>query len=136
MLLSNHSSEYPFPSIEIESNQTIDLIINNIDYTSHPFHLHGHHVWILKQGNANDGYLNQSIPLNVTNALYRDTFTVNPFSFIIVRFKADNPGIWMMHCHNDWHLQLGMATVFLESKQSIRQLYARTNFVPSTCQHH
>jgi iron transport multicopper oxidase len=126
--------------IQIENNQIIDLIINNIDYSSHPFHLHGHHVWILKQGNTNDGYLNQSIHYNITtNTIYRDTFTVNPFSHIIIRFKANNPGIWMMHCHNDWHLQLGMALVFIESKQLIQQFYSNQYFInsiPSTCQHH
>jgi len=24
----------------------------------------------------------------------------------------DNPGQWMLHCHNTYHLETGMATVF------------------------
>ena len=32
-----------------------------------------------------------------------------PCGWTVVRFKATNPGMWMMHCHIDWHLTLGMA---------------------------
>ena len=45
---------------KLKINQIIDVVINNIDYASHPFHLHGHHVWLLAQGNkSNEGYFNQ-----------------------------------------------------------------------------
>jgi FtsP/CotA-like multicopper oxidase with cupredoxin domain len=27
-----------------------------------------------------------------------------------IAFDANNPGTWMLHCHNAWHLQAGMAT--------------------------
>lgn len=26
-------------------------------------------------------------------------------------FDADNPGQWMIHCHNTYHAEAGMATV-------------------------
>ncbi|CAF2663801.1 unnamed protein product [Rotaria sp. Silwood2] len=129
--------------INIDSDEIIDVIINNIDYGSHPFHLHGHHAWLLASGQARDGYFNESTRINIVyntiNPVYRDTYTVNPFSYIVFRFKADNPGIWMMHCHNDWHLQLGMALVFVESPQKVKDYYFNHNSksnIPSHCQHH
>jgi len=29
-----------------------------------------------------------------------------------IRFVANNPGLWAFHCHIDWHMTIGMATVF------------------------
>jgi iron transport multicopper oxidase len=130
----NYSSTF-----QISNNQIIDVIINNIDYDSHPFHLHGHHVWILSQGNASDGYFNQTTLNHFTNPTYRDTFTVNPYSYILFRFKTDNPGLWMIHCHNDWHLQLGMAAIFIESPQLIKKYYSNNNLthqIPFQCLYH
>ncbi|CAF0815586.1 unnamed protein product [Adineta steineri] len=75
----------------------------------------------------------------IKNPIYRDTFTINPYSYVIVRFKADNLGIWMLHCHNDWHLQLGMATVIVESPTYIKEFYTKLNLInqiPIQCQHH
>ncbi|CAF4451949.1 unnamed protein product, partial [Adineta steineri] len=74
-----------------------------------------------------------------TYPIYRDTFTVNPYSYLVFRFKANNPGIWMLHCHNDWHLQVGMALLFIESSQLIKQYYLKnnlTNSIPKQCYHY
>ncbi|CAF0727235.1 unnamed protein product [Adineta steineri] len=141
---NSSSAQLSWPlTISIETNDIIDIIINNIDYASHPFHLHGHHVWILAQGNSSQGYFNQStynnIIYNEQNPIYRDTFTVNPYSYLVFRFKANNPGIWMLHCHNDWHLQVGMALIFIESSQLIKQYYLKnnlTNSIPKQCYHY
>ena len=127
LLSSKSASSLSSSSSQIESDDIVDVIINNIDFASHPFHLHGHHVWLLAMGKAGDGYFNEStrtnIVYNTIDPIYRDTYTVNPFSYLVFRFQADNPGIWMMHCHNDWHLQIGMALVFVESPQKIKNYY-------------
>jgi len=36
---------------------------------------------------------------------------VRPDEEIAVSFWADNPGQWMFHCHNTYHLEAGMATL-------------------------
>ena len=143
VLLLN-ASEVSWPTmVRIEENEVLDVIINNIDFAPHPFHLHGHHVWILAQGKSNELYFNQStfnqIAYNEENPVYRDTFTVNAFSYLAFRFKADNPGVWMMHCHNDWHLQIGMALIFVESAEQVKAFYQTRNFtalIPSQCRTH
>jgi FtsP/CotA-like multicopper oxidase with cupredoxin domain len=31
-----------------------------------------------------------------------------PFSgYVRLRFRANNPGFWLFHCHFDWHLPIG-----------------------------
>ena len=143
-ILFSNSDEITWPAtVKICHDEIVDIVINNIDYAPHPFHLHGHHVWVLSQGNTSHGYVNKTtfkyLSYNEINPIYRDTFTVNPRSYIVFRFKADNPGIWMMHCHNDWHLQVGMALVFIESHQTIRNYYFQqnlTNYIPYQCLFH
>ena len=35
-------------------------------------------------------------------------------SWIVIRFADQNPGVWMMHCHIDWHQRQGLGMVFNE----------------------
>jgi FtsP/CotA-like multicopper oxidase with cupredoxin domain len=34
------------------------------------------------------------------------------FRYIRMRFRAQNPGVWLLHCHTEPHLDRGMAVVF------------------------
>ncbi|KAJ2928522.1 hypothetical protein H1R20_g8580, partial [Candolleomyces eurysporus] len=71
----------------------------------HPFHLHGHAFDII-QG--------ESGPANYVNPPRRDVIGIKDGTGII-RFRADNPGPWFLHCHIDWHLEAGLAVVFAEA---------------------
>ena len=31
------------------------------------------------------------------------------FSYIRIRFRANNPGVWLLHCHTESHLDRGMS---------------------------
>lgn len=35
---------------------------------------------------------------------------VAPMQAVAVAFDADNPGVWMLHCHNGYHMDAGMMT--------------------------
>ncbi|GMF52594.1 unnamed protein product [Phytophthora fragariaefolia] len=41
--------------------------------------------------------------------------------YVTLRFNADNPGVWIMHCHIDWHLLAGLAMVFVEGEEQLQQ---------------
>jgi FtsP/CotA-like multicopper oxidase with cupredoxin domain len=72
-------------------------IVNNTDVV-HPMHLHGHHVLVLSR----DGKPSTGSPWWV------DTLNVQGDEEYEVAFRADNPGIWMDHCHNLPHARDGM----------------------------
>lgn len=38
----------------------------------------------------------------------KDTAIVLPKKKLSVVFDADNPGQWMLHCHNTYHGEIGM----------------------------
>ncbi|KAJ5729649.1 Multicopper oxidase type 2 [Penicillium malachiteum] len=50
----------------------------------------------------------------------RDNFILPPGGFYVIRFKADNPGVWIFHCHIDWHLMQGLAMTFVEDPFAIQ----------------
>eukprot|EP01126_Amoeba_proteus_P012041 TRINITY_DN14940_c0_g1_i2.p1 TRINITY_DN14940_c0_g1~~TRINITY_DN14940_c0_g1_i2.p1 ORF type:complete len:197 (-),score=43.66 TRINITY_DN14940_c0_g1_i2:82-672(-) len=69
----------------------------------HPFHLHGHTMWILGSGLNS----NVSKKLNLRNPIVRDSFTLQKDGWVHVRFVANNPGVWLMHCHTISHEIMG-----------------------------
>lgn len=46
---------------------------------------------------------------NLDNPPVKDTVTVPVGGYTIFRFVADNPGTWMLHCHLNFHSEIGMA---------------------------
>ncbi|KAF9236088.1 laccase [Melanogaster broomeanus] len=75
--------------------------------TSHPFHLHGHAFDVVRSAGTAE--------YNYVNPVRRDTVSSgDPTDNVTIRFTTDNPGPWLLHCHNDWHLDQGMAVVFAE----------------------
>lgn len=93
----------------------IDLIVNNLDDGSHPFHLHGHSFYVLASSRSEHGwgsyspFKNPEPNLNLVNPVKKDTISVPRRGYVVVRFKADNEGIWMLHCHVLFHQGSGMA---------------------------
>ncbi|WJZ89167.1 hypothetical protein VitviT2T_008405 [Vitis vinifera] len=50
---------------------------------------------------------------NLIDPPVRNTIGVPTGGWAVIRFVADNPGTWLMHCHIDAHLTWGLAMVFL-----------------------
>ena len=48
---------------------------------------------------------------NLVNPPLKDTVMVPDGGFTVLRFLADNPGYWLVHCHMSWHNHNGKAFV-------------------------
>lgn len=48
-------------------------------------------------------------PYDLSRAMLRDTVQIPSRGYAVLRFRADNPGVWLFHCHILWHLATGMA---------------------------
>ncbi|CAK7223437.1 hypothetical protein SBRCBS47491_005205 [Sporothrix bragantina] len=101
----------------------VELTINNIDTQGHPFHLHGFDFYVVgsHEGLGGWDYYNPFFvpwkpprggPINTLNPIKRDTVYVPPYGYVILRFRADNPGLWVLHCHILWHQASGMNMAF------------------------
>ncbi|OXA39565.1 Laccase-4 [Folsomia candida] len=49
----------------------------------------------------------------------RDTVMLDKNSYVVLRFVADNPGVWPLHCHIDWHNTGGMSMTLVEGRDDL-----------------
>jgi FtsP/CotA-like multicopper oxidase with cupredoxin domain len=90
---------YPdVPMFVVEEGDLVEMTITNDTNVVHPMHLHGHHLLVLSR----DGVPASGSPW------WSDTLNVLPGESYVVAFRADNPGIWMDHCHNLPHAAQGL----------------------------
>ena len=86
------------PPITVREGDLVRMRFVNRTFVDHPMHLHGHHVLVLsRNGKAASG-----------SPQWLDTVTVHPGETYELMFKADNPGVWMDHCHDLDHAATGM----------------------------
>jgi FtsP/CotA-like multicopper oxidase with cupredoxin domain len=80
----------------VREGERIRLTLINATDMWHPMHLHGHTFALAGIDAA---------------GARKDTALVLPHRKLVVDFNADNPGLWMLHCHNQYHSESGMMTV-------------------------
>lgn len=88
----------------IPAYRTIDVLINSTVAMIHPIHLHGHSFWVIDSSHGKS-----------KKPFKRDTVSVPGLGWVVIRFVSDNPGIWLLHCHIDWHMKTGMIAMIVES---------------------
>jgi FtsP/CotA-like multicopper oxidase with cupredoxin domain len=107
------------PFVNSSTATEVDIVINNLDDGSHPMHLHGYSFYVLSSyradgrggwGSYNPYESEPPAPLNLVNPVKKDTVSVPRRGHVVIRLRADNPGLWMMHCHMLVHLGTGMVT--------------------------
>ena len=90
-----------YPNVPMYVVHEGDIVVMHIDNHSgqlHPMHLHGHHAVVLSR----NGVQATGSPwwIDSLNVLEGETYDI--------AFVADNPGIWLDHCHHLKHAQQGM----------------------------
>ncbi|KAL9428903.1 hypothetical protein AB3S75_030824 [Citrus x aurantiifolia] len=100
----------------LKFNSTVEMVLQNtalVAVESHPMHLHGYDFYVLAQGFGNYNASRDSKNFNFVNPQRRNTIAVPIGGWAVIRFRANNPGVWFMHCHFDAHLPWGLATTFI-----------------------
>lgn len=105
--------------------QVVEIVLNNDDTGRHPFHLHGHAFQVISRSDEdalhwNGTYSDPTGAAPVT-PMRRDTLIVEPMSNFVIRFRADNPGIWLFHCHIEWHMDSGLASTMVEAPSVLQE---------------
>ncbi|CEG43340.1 hypothetical protein F442_08030 [Plasmopara halstedii] len=133
---------------KIEYGKHIEVVLVNIKDEQHPFHMHTHSPWVVGCGVASIEHVRKKIlpSPKLINPMTRDVYTVPPCTsdnnggcldvgYLVLRFNADNPGVWIFHCHIDWHLEAGLSMIFVEGEKELRQkgLKAFSNSILSVC---
>ncbi|MEU0970622.1 multicopper oxidase family protein [Streptomyces sp. NPDC005917] len=80
----------------VRAGERVRMTLINATDMWHPMHLHGHTFSVTGLDSA---------------GARKDTTIVLPHRKLVLDFDADNPGLWMLHCHNQYHSESGMMTV-------------------------
>ncbi|MCA7118260.1 MAG: multicopper oxidase domain-containing protein, partial [Acidibrevibacterium sp.] len=88
----------------VSHGQRVEVTMVNRSRMAHPMHLHGHHFQVTALGDT-----------RISGAL-RDTVLVPVNGSVTIAFDADNPGHWLFHCHNLFHMATGMMTELVYDK--------------------
>ncbi|KAF1983858.1 multicopper oxidase [Aulographum hederae CBS 113979] len=118
--VGNFSQKTHVYEINTAPNDWTYWVINsdaNTPPLPHPIHLHGHDFWVLSA--AGGAFSGDVSSLQLDNPIRRDTATLPAHGHLVLAFKADNPGAWLMHCHIPFHVSGGLGLQFLERKADI-----------------
>jgi len=86
------------PMYVVAEGDVVRMTIENTSGEVHPMHLHGHHALVLsRNGERYTG-----------SPLWVDSLNVEDDETYEIAFVADNPGVWMDHCHNLPHVSEGL----------------------------
>jgi FtsP/CotA-like multicopper oxidase with cupredoxin domain len=82
-------------SIAVNEGDVIRFTFENGTMMHHPMHLHGHFFRVLNK--------------NGERSPLKHTVDMAPHTTRTIEFYANEPGEWMLHCHNLYHMKTGMA---------------------------
>jgi FtsP/CotA-like multicopper oxidase with cupredoxin domain len=88
------------PMYMVAEGDIVRMKISNTSGQAHPMHLHGHHAVVLSRNGA----------AATGSPWWIDTLEVGNNETYEIAFVADNPGVWMDHCHNLPHASEGLMT--------------------------
>ncbi|RWW25228.1 hypothetical protein GW17_00010436, partial [Ensete ventricosum] len=98
----------------LEFGSRVQLVLQNtgtVGTENHPVHLHGYSFHVVGHGTGN--YNPVTAKLNLVDPPYMNTIGVPAGGWAAIRFVADNPGVWFMHCHLEVHASWGLAMAFV-----------------------
>uniref|UniRef100_A0A803MQL2 Laccase n=1 Tax=Chenopodium quinoa TaxID=63459 RepID=A0A803MQL2_CHEQI len=114
-------------TIVLPFNTSVELVLQDtsiIGAESHPLHLHGFNFFVVGQGVGNFDSKNDPAKFNLVDPIERNTVGVPSGGWVAIRFRADNPGAWFMHCHLEVHTSWGlkMAWIVQDGKEKNQKL--------------
>ncbi|TIU34126.1 MAG: multicopper oxidase family protein [Mesorhizobium sp.] len=88
------------PLAELKLGKSYIIDMENLTPHSHPIHLHGMSFKVLSSSTRQ------------VQPLVSDTYLIQPDEKVQLGFVADNPGVWLLHCHIIEHQKTGMTSYF------------------------
>jgi iron transport multicopper oxidase len=114
----------------VKSGQVVQIYLQNPTPYPHPMHLHGHDFQAVARGSGSWNGDESALP---AVPLKRDGFVVPANGYIVLRFQANNPGVWFFHCHIDLHLVGGMAATIIEAPDVLQSQQSITGASQGLC---
>ncbi|KAF9869862.1 hypothetical protein CkaCkLH20_12661 [Colletotrichum karsti] len=137
--LDNVQGKWPVGWVVVPENYTdndwVHLVLfgaldpENQTYGPHPIHLHGHDFAILRQVDNEiwDPATYDPSKNNLDNPPRRDVVLLPAQGYVIIGFKTDNPGVWLMHCHIAFHAAGGLSMQIMERQGAANEFWPPGN---------
>ena len=139
------------------AGQLIEIVVNNHDSGIHVMHVHGYTPQLVARyppfiSNVPRGHRRREahrpvgLPDEISAAPFagptvypkipirRDSWVLGPYGTTTVRFVADNPGVWLLHCHMEWHVEAGMTMTLIDSPDQIQAIQKFPEEMEEICQ--
>jgi len=111
--------------LKVKQGEIVELIMSDRgkywNISNHPMHIHGQYLHILAVGQHEELVISKeyvedldeagNITRNYDTPILKDTVMMPVGGYVVTKFKADNPGPWLLHCHNELHVEQGMSMV-------------------------
>ncbi|KAK1651244.1 hypothetical protein QYE76_069049 [Lolium multiflorum] len=97
--------------VVLSYNTSVEVVLQDTSIQgaeSHPLHLHGFDFFVVGQGVGNYDSSQDPANFNLLDPVQRNTVGVPAGGWVAIRFYADNPGVWFMHCHLEVHTSWGL----------------------------
>ncbi|OVA17670.1 Multicopper oxidase [Macleaya cordata] len=97
-------------------NTTVQIVLQDLGFIapeSHPIHLHGFNFFQVGRGLGNFDPMEDPKIFNLVDPIERNTIGVPTGGWTAIRFRADNPGVWFLHCHFEVHTTWGLKMAFV-----------------------
>ena len=110
--------------VSVPLGATLDIVLlngaapNGVN-EQHPWHMHGGAFWVLAWGEGDWPGSQAAALLMQSPPPMMDSATLPPGGWLWLRLRADNPGVWPLHCHILWHLAMGMGTALVVAPERI-----------------
>lgn len=86
------------PLLSVKQGDLVEIEMVNNTRWPHGMHMHGHHF--------------QADSDRYQKGLWHDTILMGKGENVVIRFRAGEPGKWLLHCHMIEHQAAGMVTWF------------------------
>ncbi|XP_047964274.1 laccase-4-like isoform X2 [Salvia hispanica] len=97
-------------------NSTVQVVLQGTSMIfpeNHPIHLHGFNFFAVGKGLGNFDPDLDPKRFNLVDPVERNTIAVPSGGWVAIRFRADNPGVWFLHCHLEVHTSWGLKMAFV-----------------------
>ncbi|KAL8521066.1 hypothetical protein ACS0TY_011566 [Phlomoides rotata] len=106
--------EFGTKALVLKYNASVEMVLqgtNILASDNHPMHLHGYGFYVVGWGFGNFDPGKARVGYNLVDPPQETTVGIPNNGWVAIRFRADNPGVWYMHCHLERHQSWGMGVV-------------------------
>ena len=104
--------------LDIPLGSLVEMVLidnGNVFYpiANHPTHLHGYMFNLIGMDQIGRNFSIDKfkeadalgkVRRKLNRPVFKDVLTTPSGGYTIIRIFADNPGVWLMHCHIDYHM--------------------------------